>query len=110
MPYMTNFNILGQRSEDKFTLCDTRVRNLETLMVKLDVVVQENVEIDIPWALVDDLFSAQCLLNVLKSIQELKRLQGSLDLKAKIKRKVGEVCYVLVTIRQRDEAEFLLKS
>ncbi len=54
--------------------------NFEPFMVKLDVVVQENIKVNVTWSLVDDLLAAQIILDRLEHIQESKWLKSCLNL------------------------------
>lgn len=54
--------------------------NLEAFMVKHDVVVKQDVEVDIAGSLVYDFLSAQSLFDILQIIQQFERLQGRLNL------------------------------
>lgn len=56
------------------------MRHCEARMVDLLVIIQKDVEVDITRPLVDYLFAAHCIFDVLKLIQERKRLQVCLDL------------------------------
>lgn len=57
------------------------MRNVKPLMVYNLVFVAQNVEIDIPRPLVDDLSPTHGVFNLLKLIQQLKRLQRCLNLR-----------------------------
>jgi hypothetical protein len=48
------------------------VRDGEALMVELDVVVEQDVQIDVTWSLVDNLLASQGVFDVLERIQQLK--------------------------------------
>jgi hypothetical protein len=57
--------LLGEWSENEFTLRDTDVRDREAFMVDLEVIIEEDIEVDIARALVDDLLATQCLFDIL---------------------------------------------
>lgn len=63
-------NILGEWPEHKLSLGDADVRDLEAIMVDLEILVQENIEIDVPGPLVDHLLAAQGVLDVLERIKQ----------------------------------------
>ncbi len=72
--------LLSQGSEHEFALGDAYVRDGEAFVVKLEVLVEQDVEVDVAGALVYDLLAAESILDVLKGVEELKRLQGGLNL------------------------------
>ena len=49
---------LGQGAEDKLALRDANVGDLEARVVDLEVLVEEDVEVDIPRTLVDDFLTS----------------------------------------------------
>lgn len=51
--------LLGKRPEDEFTLGDANVRNLETLVVELEVLVEEDIKVDVSGSLVYEFLAAQ---------------------------------------------------
>ena len=50
--------VLGKGAEDKFALGDANVGDLEARVVDLEVLIQEDVKVNVPWSLVDDLFAS----------------------------------------------------
>ena len=72
--------LLGQGSQDELPLGDAYVRDGEAFVVELEVVVEEDVEVDVAGTFVYKLLAAECILNVLEGVEEMQRLQGSLDL------------------------------
>jgi hypothetical protein len=52
-------DLLGEGSEDKLALRDANVGDRETLVVKLEVIIEKNVEVDVSGPLVYELLAAQ---------------------------------------------------
>ena len=52
-------DILRERLENKLSLRDADVRDGQTLMAEFDVVVKEDIEVNVAWTFVNDLFAAQ---------------------------------------------------
>lgn len=77
---MKKVDLLSQRSEDKLPLGDANVGDGQTLVVELDVVVEEDVEVDVSGPLVYELLAAQGLFDALKGVEQFQRLQGGLNL------------------------------
>lgn len=77
---MKGAHSLCQRAEHELSLRDANVRDLESVVVDDLVLVEEDIKIDIPRSLVDHLLAAHGVLNVLELVQEVKRLEGGLDL------------------------------
>lgn len=71
---------LCQRAEHKLPLRDANVWDLESVVVDDLILVEEDIKIDIPWPLVNHLLAAHGVLDILELVQEVKRLQGGLDL------------------------------
>ena len=67
---------LGERSQHEFPLGDAYMRDYEALVVDLAVLVHEDIQIDIPRALVYDLLAPEGILNGLECIQKRQGLQG----------------------------------
>lgn len=71
---------LCQRAEHELPFRDANVRDFESVVVDNLILIEENIKIDIPWPLVDHLLASHGVLDVLELVQEVKRLQGGLDL------------------------------
>lgn len=55
--------------------------DLETRVVDLEVLIEEDVEVDVAGSFVDDLFAAKGVLDVLEGIEQLKGFERGLDLR-----------------------------
>ena len=73
-------NSLGQRAQDKLPLGDANVGHNEAPVLDLLVLVQQDVEVNVARALVDELLAAERALNVLELVEQRQRVQLRLDL------------------------------
>lgn len=73
-------HLLCQRAEHELPLWDADVWDFESLVVDNLILVEENIKVYIPWPLVNYLLAAHGVLDILELVQEVKRLQGGLDL------------------------------
>lgn len=71
---------LCQWAKYKLPLWDTDMWDVEPLMIHCLILIQENIEINVPWPFLDQLPASQRDLDVLKLIQQLQGLQSGLDL------------------------------
>ena len=71
---------LCQRAKYELPFWDANMWNLEPLMVYGLIIIQQNIEVDIPWAFVDQLLAAHGDFDLLQLVQQLQGLQRSLNL------------------------------
>lgn len=72
--------LLCKGAQDELPLRDANMRDRETGMLNVFISINENIQIDIPRTLVNELLTAQCALNILQLVEESKGLKFSLDL------------------------------
>ena len=63
-------HLLAQWSKHKFALEHARMWNCQAIALVLAVAIEEDVEIDVPRAFINDLLTSESTFNSLKSVQE----------------------------------------
>lgn len=74
--------LLGQRPQDEFSLGDAHMWDREPFVVNLFVAVEQDVEVDVAGALVDEFSPAHVPLNRLELVQQSQGLELGFDLQS----------------------------